>query len=52
MYQAPQALPVQLDQEDTKERGEEEDKKKGLELRGDKALWDRLERAASKALWA
>ena len=52
MYQVPQALPVHLDQEDTKERGEEEDRKEGLETRGNKALWDRPERAASKALWS
>ena len=49
--QVSQALPVCLDQEDTKEPGEDEDRKEGLETREIKVLWDRQERAASKALW-
>ena len=49
--QVQQALPVYLDQEDTKEPGDDEDRKEGLETREIKALWDRQEKAASKELW-
>jgi len=49
--QVPQALSVHLDLEDTKEPGDEEDRKEGLDTREIKVLWDRQERAASKALW-
>jgi len=49
--QVPQALPVYLDPEDTKEPGDEEDRKERLEKREIKVLWDRQERAASKVLW-
>jgi len=49
--QVPQALPVHLDQEDTTEPGDEEDRKEGLETKEIKVLWDRRERVASKALW-
>ena len=49
--QVQQALPVHLDQEDTTEPEDEEDRKEGLETREIKALWDRQEKAASKALW-
>ena len=51
VHQVPQALPVHVDQEDTKEPGDEEDRKEGLETREIKVLWDHQERAASKALW-
>ena len=49
--QVHQDLPALLDQEDTKEPGDEEDRKERLETREIKVLWDRQERAASKALW-
>jgi len=49
--QVPQDLPVHLDKEDTKEPGDEEDKKERLETREIKVLWDHQERVASKALW-
>ena len=45
--QAPQALPVTLDQEVTKDTGDEEDRKEGLETREIKELWDHQEREAS-----
>ena len=47
----PQALPVHLDQEEEKGPGDEEARKEELETREIKELWDRQERAASKALW-
>ena len=40
-----QALPVHRDQGETKDPGEEEDTKET------KALWDLLEKVASKASW-
>ena len=40
-----QALPVHLDQKETKDPGDEEDTKET------KALWDLLEKVASKASW-
>ena len=43
--------PGPLDQEDTREPRVEEDRKERLETREIKVLWDRQERAASKALW-
>jgi len=46
-----QALLVHLDQEDTKEPGDVEDKKERLETWEIKVLWDRQEKAASKVLW-
>jgi len=49
--QVPQALPVHLDLEDTKEPGDEEEREEGLETREIKVLWDRQESAASKVLW-
>ena len=49
--QVHQALPAHLDEEDTKEPGDEGDRKEELETKEIEALWDRQEIAASKALW-
>ena len=46
-----QALPVYLDQRETKDPGDEEDRKDEQETEEIKALWDRLEWAESKASW-
>ena len=46
-HQVPQALLVHLDQEETKETGDEEDRKEELETKGIKELWDRPGRAVS-----
>jgi len=46
----PQDLPVYLDPEDRKESGDEQERKERLETKEIKVLWDRQDRAASKAL--
>ena len=46
-----QALPVYLDQRETKDLGDEEDRKDEQETEVIKALWDHLEWAESKASW-
>ena len=48
---APQALPVHLDRGDKKEPGDEEGRKENPEIKEIKVLWDRWERAVSKASW-
>ena len=47
----PQALPVHLDRRETKDPGDEEDRRDEHETEEIKALWDRLEWAESKASW-
>ena len=49
VHQVPEALPIHVDHEDTKEPGDKEDRKVGLETREIKVLWYRRERAANKA---
>ena len=44
-----QALPVHRDQRETKDPGDEEDIEGNQEIKATKALWDLLEKVASKA---
>ena len=46
-----QALPVHRDQRETKDPGDEEDIEGNQEIKATKALWDLLEKVASKASW-
>ena len=47
----PQALPVYLDQRETKDLGDEEDRREEQETEEIKASLDRLEWPESKASW-
>ena len=50
-HSIPEALPVYLDQRETKDLGDEEDRKDEQETGEINALWDRLEWAESKVSW-
>ena len=46
-----QALPVHRDRRETKDPGDEEGTEGDPEVKATKALWDLLEKVASKASW-
>ena len=46
-----QALPVHRDRRETKDPEDEEDTQDNQEIKATRALWDLLEKVASKASW-